>query len=100
MNFNIIMSFFDKHKHSLFNNQINDDFVIPVNPIDLLNFKPKEGIQLPLQTGGGGAKAGKNNQEHYIKKNEEFVKACRSQHKNAYIIKKSCYNIAGFNIDA
>lgn len=96
------MSFFDQHKHSLFNNQINDDFMIPVNPIDLLNFKPKEGVQLPLQS-GGGTKIGEISEETKeidIKKNKAFVKACKTQHKNAHIIRQSCYKIAGFNIDA
>ena len=94
------MSFFDKHKHSLFNNQINDEFIIPVNPIDLLNFKLREGVQLPLQTGGDGAKNGKINRENYFKKNKEFIKACKSQHTNTPITKQPCYKIAGFNIDA
>lgn len=92
------MSFFNQHKHSLFNNQ-NDDFMIPVNPIDLLNFKLKEGVQLPLQT-GGGSKNKETDIENNIKKNKAFVKACESQHKNTPIIKQSCYKIAGFNIDA
>jgi hypothetical protein len=93
------MSFFDKHKHSIFNNK-QDDFMIPVNPIDLLNFKLKNGIQ--LQTGGSNIQhINENIKQRAIYKNKEFIKSCKTiNNNNNIIVKHSCYKISGFNIEA
>ena len=94
------MSFFDTHKHSLFKNTTDDDydlvdFIVPVNPVDLLTIKPEDGAQ---SQSGGAKLVSKDQQETAVKRNKEFVKACKSQHLNSAVT-QSCYKIAGFNFD-
>jgi len=93
------MSFFDTHKHSLFRNIDSNytDVVDFSNPIDLLTIKLKYGTK--NQSGGSVYPITLEEHTKAVKRDNEFVKSCKNTRFNQSVMTKSCYQIAGFNID-